>query len=201
MASPSTAYDPEVLSAMTEVERKFHEMVCATHGIDDVGDLPKNVRGVNVFQFAELTPAAISSLVSGVLEGHLPPSKQSEIGPIVDEALAAIESARAKNPAVWPDAASTLPNSHNTHKSTNFDASVEERRGGAAQKFMTAKYDFKMMRRLTTIENKFLGALCGFYGVEDEEELPASVQEISFGEMFEAKLSADQMRQIMVRRT
>mmetsp|Transcript_56784 Transcript_56784/g.128705 ORF Transcript_56784/g.128705 Transcript_56784/m.128705 type:complete len:94 (+) Transcript_56784:112-393(+) len=73
--------------------------------------------------------------------------------------------------------------------------------GGAAQKFMTAKYDFKMMRRLTTIENKFLGALCGFYGVEDEEELPASVQEISFGEMFEAKLSADQMRQIMVRRT
>ena len=57
------------------------------------------------------------------------------------------------------------------------------------------------MLPILQIENKFLGALCGFYGVGDEEELPASVQEISFGEMFEAKLSADQMRQIMVRRT
>jgi hypothetical protein len=49
------------------------------------------------------------------------------------------------------------------------------------------------------IENKFLDALCGYYKVDDEDELPAEVQEISLGEMFEAEKTAAEMRAKMVR--
>jgi hypothetical protein len=43
-----------------------------------------------------------------------------------------------------------------------------------------------------------LDALCGYYKVDDEDELPIEVQEISLGEMFEAEKSAAEIRAKMV---
>lgn len=119
-------------------------------------------------------------------------------------------------------------------KNANMSQSAREQQT-QAQKFMTGKYDFKVMRRLTTvsiiirmdslflntikfslimllfhqlllflsialqIENKFLDALCGFYHVDDEDELPAEIREISLGEMFEEQKSPSEMREKMVR--
>jgi hypothetical protein len=44
------------------------------------------------------------------------------------------------------------------------------------------------------IENKFLDALCGYYGKDDEDDLPQEIQEISLGEMFESDKSPAEMR-------
>lgn len=48
------------------------------------------------------------------------------------------------------------------------------------------------------IENKFLDTLCGYYDVEDEDELPQEIQEISIGEMFEAGTAIEDIRTKMV---
>ena len=45
-----------------------------------------------------------------------------------------------------------------------------------------------------------MDALCGYYNVDDEDELPTEVQEISLGEMFEAEKSAAEIRAKMVRK-
>jgi hypothetical protein len=43
-----------------------------------------------------------------------------------------------------------------------------------------------------------LDTLCGYYGVEDEDELPQEIQEISIGEMFEAGTAIEDIRVKMV---
>jgi len=48
------------------------------------------------------------------------------------------------------------------------------------------------------IENKFLDALCGYYKVDDEDELPSEIQEISLGEMFESDKSVGEIREKMM---
>ena len=171
----------------------------------------------------------------------------AKVPPIVSAVQGAITSAKAANAAVWPSAGSASPDGG---KKTNFDtgSAGESEADAKKNKFLTGKYDFKVMRRLTTvmkgaasvflmplprslaaraarsritgslsaalsaalaalspsprlwlqIENKFLDVLCGLYGVEDEDDLPQEVQDISLGEMFEQRSSAADMRAKMV---
>lgn len=196
----ASLYDMGVINAMMEVESTFQEKVCEAYGVDDEEDLPKEVQDIDVVKFAQLSASDISSKVTPVLDKHLPAGAKGKIAGIIDSVVKAVEGAKAKNTAIWPamtdidgkPLAAAGDAGGEGGKKMHFDESTEDKE--AAKKFMTGKYDFKVMRRLTAIENKFLDALCGLYDVEDEDLLPQEVQEISLGEMFEAEKTPAEMR-------
>ena len=79
-------------------------------------------------------------------------------------------------------------------KSPSFSISESEERAADSKKYMTGRYDFKVMRRLTAIENKFLEKLCGLYGVDDEDALPDEIQQLSLSELVDTGKSVDEVR-------
>jgi hypothetical protein len=191
-AISADTYDMKVLNAMMQVEETFSEMVCDCYGVEDEEELPKEIQDIDVVKFAQLSHADISSIVTKVLEKHLKEDQHPKIQIIIATTVNAIQEHKAKNMDVWPgDHGKRGPDA--PKKTMQFDASAGEKES-AAKKFMTGKYDFKIMRKLTAIENKFLDTLCGLYGVEDEDELPAEIQEISLGEMFEAGTPLEEIR-------
>mmetsp|Transcript_45943 Transcript_45943/g.92714 ORF Transcript_45943/g.92714 Transcript_45943/m.92714 type:complete len:247 (+) Transcript_45943:110-850(+) len=193
----ASKYEMGVINAMMEVESTFQESVCEAYGVDDEEDLPKEIQEIDVVKFAQLSSSNISTVVTTVLDKHLPAGGKGKIPTIIEGLVAAIESAKEKNSAIWPamtamDGKLLSGAGAGGDKHMQFEDNTEEKE--AAKKFMTGKYDFKVMRKLTAIENKFLDALCGYYGKDDEDDLPQEVQEISLGEMFEADKSPNEMR-------
>jgi hypothetical protein len=179
-----------IIIIMRQVDTAFQEMLCKACAVDDEEQLPQPLQDLDVVKFAEMSPEIISSTLTAVLTQNIPEGAQAQVKEIVLATLSAVAGAKQTAEgagAVWP---ATIGGSGEEDGGTNkttfsLDSEAAER-SAEAKKYMTGKYDFKVMRRLTAIENKLLDKLCGFYGVEDEDALPEEIQQISLSEMFDA---------------
>jgi len=55
-----------ILFCLSKVEGSFQEMLCKLFGVEDEEELPKEVQGIDVVKFAELTAGTISSVVVSI---------------------------------------------------------------------------------------------------------------------------------------
>lgn len=46
-----------------QVEESFQKMLCEAYGVDDEEDLPKEVQGIDIVKFAELSDATMSTIM------------------------------------------------------------------------------------------------------------------------------------------
>ena len=182
------------------MDTAFQELLCKAFGVDDEEELPKAMQEIDVVKFAEFTPDQTKSTLTAALNCHLPAGAQPTAAAIVEATLSAIADAKVSAEvagAVWPataKATETAKGGDGATKPTFAVEEPEERDAAAAKKYMTGKYDFKLMRRLTAIENKFLEQLSGLYGVDDEDDLPSEIQDISLSEMFDSGETIDVIR-------
>ena len=52
--------------------------------------------------------------------------------------------------------------------------------GGQKRNMMTAKYDMKRLQGIMKIDDKMKAKLCELHGVDDEDDLPAAIQNLDF---------------------
>lgn len=202
MAGVTATYDLPVLNAMLEVETFFQEMLCDAYGVEDEDELPGEIPDVDVVKFAELSDTAIHGIIERALAPH--PFKKAgiTIEGVIGAILNKLAEAKSKTKVQWPtqsDGAESKSEGKDdydddpkrqpmerssSYKSVHLDDQAAEDDHEAKHKpIVTAHYDLKTMNRIQQINNKFNDDLVQRYGVDDEDDLPEAVMEITFGDV------------------